>query len=253
MFKLEISTYNIEGVKEALRLGADRVELCDNIKEGGTTPSFGLIRSALDTGHPSVFIIVRPRGGDFLYSDDEYQIIRKDIIAAREMGVHGVVCGLLNKDGSIDTERTKALIELARPMRFTFHRAFDMCNNHKKALEDLISIGVDIVLTSGMENTATEGSATLKELVTQASGRINILVGSGVNANNIEQLFQATGAHQYHMSAVKEVKSEMKFFNRRLCMGNEPGDEYKKLTVDNEKIINALKVINQLKKQESNT
>lgn len=247
MFKLEISTYNIEGVKEALKIGVDRLELCNNVKEGGTTPSSGFVRAALATGHPNIFIIVRPRGGDFLYTDAEFQIIKDDILEAKRLGVHGIVCGLLNEDGSIDTVRTKELVELSKPMKFTFHRAFDMCNNPKKALEDLIAVGVDTVLTSGTENTAVEGASVLKDLVKLANNRITILVGSGVNASNIADLQQKTGAFEYHMSAIKSVKSGMKFFNHNLNMGNIESEEYSKLTVDKEKIEAAFKVIKLLK------
>ncbi|WP_068472214.1 copper homeostasis protein CutC [Saccharicrinis aurantiacus] len=247
MFKLEVSTYNIEGVKAALKLGVDRLELCNNIKEGGTTPSAGFVKAAIETGHPDIFIIVRPRGGDFLYSDSEFEVIKSDIELAKLLGVHGVVSGVLNADGSIDIKRTKELVELARPMKFTFHRAFDMSNDPKKALDDLIEIGVDIVLSSGMEDTAVEGRKTLQQMIQQANNRITVLVGSGVNASNIAQLQKETGATEFHMSAVKEIKSEMEFFNHRLNMGNVESEEYSKLTVDTEKITAALSVIKQLK------
>lgn len=246
MYQLEISTYTLGGVKAAMDLGVDRVELCDNIKEGGTTPSYGLVKAALETGFGGVFVIVRPRGGDFLYNDDEFEIIKKDIVQFRQMGVHGVVSGILLPDGNIDTLRTRELVELARPMKFTFHRAFDMCQNPQQGLEDLIGIGVDIVLTSGTENTAVEGQELLKELVEQAGDRIAILAGSGVNAGNIPLLHAATGARQYHLSAVKEVPSEMAFFNPRLSMGNVPSEEYKKLTADIAKIEQAIAAINAL-------
>lgn len=247
MFKLEVSTYNIEGVNEALKLGVNRLELCNNIKEGGTTPSAGFVKAAIETGHPDIFIIIRPRGGDFLYSDSEFEVIKSDIELAKQLGVHGVVSGVLNADGSIDIKRTKELVELARPMKFTFHRAFDMSNDPQKSLADLIEIGVDIVLTSGMENTAVEGASTLKKMIQQANNKITVLVGSGVNATNIAQLQEETGAVEFHMSAVKEVKSEMQFFNHRLNMGNVESEEYTKLTVDTDKISKALEVIKTLK------
>nr|WP_321452543.1 copper homeostasis protein CutC [uncultured Carboxylicivirga sp.] len=248
MYKLEVSTYSIEGVKEALKLRADRLELCSNVKEGGTTPSYGFVKAALKTGHPNVFIIVRPRGGDFLYTDDEFDIIKKDIIEAKKMGVHGVVSGILNADGTIDKPRTRQLIELATPMKFTFHRAFDMTCDYKKALSDLIDLGVDTVLTSGTKNTAIEGKEIIKELVELAQGKINILVGSGVNPTNMEELQKSTNAHEYHMSAMKMVKSEMEFFNTDLNMGNVDSDEYMKQTVDAEKIAKAVEVIKKLNK-----
>ncbi|MCU4174254.1 copper homeostasis protein CutC [Carboxylicivirga sp. N1Y90] len=246
MIKLEISTYNIEGVKEAVMLDVDRLELCDNIKEGGTTPSFGLMEAAMLCGHKNVYAIIRPRGGDFLYSDDEFDIIKRDIINAKKAGLSGVVCGCLCPDGSVDTKRTKQLVELAKPLKFTFHRAFDMSKNHKESLKDLISIGVDTVLTSGLENEAVEGQSVIKELVDLSRGKIEILVGGGVNASNIQELHDSTKAQYYHMSATKLVKSGMTFYNPRLSMGNIEAEEYKKVTVDCKKISKAMKLVKKL-------
>lgn len=250
-FKLEISAYGLEEVKTALAHGADRVELCANASEGGTTPSCGFIKAALETKHQGVFVIIRPRGGDFLYADDEFEIIKNDIIQAKEMGAHGVVCGLLLADGSIDTSRTKELIDLARPMKFTFHRAFDMCKNPQKSLEELIAIGADTVLTSGHENIASDGTELLKTLVSQAAGRINILVGSGVSAQNIAELHQATGACEFHLSANREIDSPMQFYNHRLSMGKCNSKEYKKQTADTQKIKDAARIIQQLNQPNS--
>ena len=245
--KLEISTYNIEGVVEAYNLGADRVELCDNIKEGGTTPSFGFIKQALHVKHPEVFVIIRPRGGDFLYSDAEFQIMKNDIIESKNLGVDGVVTGVLLENGDIDVDRTKELLEVARPMKFTFHRAFDMSRSYKKSIKDLIELGVDIVLTSGMEDKAVGGINVLKELVEISSGQIEILAGSGVSSSNIKELAEKANITNFHMSAVKGVNSEMRYFNNRLNMGNVESEEYFKMTVDTDKIKEAVEVINNLK------
>jgi len=241
---LEISTYNIEGVRKALELGVDRLELCDNICEGGTTPSYGFTKMAVNTGHKNIFIIVRPRGGDFLYSNDEFELMKEDIKIAKTIGVRGIVSGILTSDGKIDKVRTKELVELSKPMSFTFHRAIDMTANYEEAIEDLIEIGVERVLTSGQESTVPNGVEALKNIISKAGNRINILVGSGVNPSNLLDIKEKTGAKEFHMSAVKEVKSEMKFFNDRLSMGNVDTDEYAKLTVDTEKIEGAIKVIN---------
>jgi len=245
---LEISTYNLNGVKAAKELGADRVELCDNIKEGGTTPSYGFVKMALEVNHPEVFIIIRPRGGDFLYSDSEMEIMKRDIVEAKNMGVNGVVSGVLLPNGDIDIVRTKELIELSRPMKFTFHRAFDMTRDYKKSLKTLIDLGVDIVLTSGMEDKATDGIEVLKNLVEIADGKIDILAGSGVNASNIEQLYTEANITNFHMSAVKGVESEMTFFNKRLNMGNVKSEEYIKLDVDIDKIKDAVNAVSSLEK-----
>lgn len=250
MFLLEVSTYNIEGVIAARQYGVSRLELCSNIKEGGVTPSYGFIRAAVETGHPNICIIVRPRGGDFLYTSQEFEMMQYDILNARQLGVHGVVSGVLHADGSIDKARTKQLVDLARPMKFTFHRAFDMCNNPVQALNDLIEIGVDTILTSGMENTAIQGKKVLKELIAQANGRIEILAGSGVNAENMAELYFDAGVVHFHMSAVKDIQSEMEFFNYHLNMGNEETEEYVKLTVDDEKIQKALRVLKELAQAE---
>jgi copper homeostasis protein len=247
--KLEISTYNIEGVISAHKLGANRVELCDNIKEGGTTPSYGFIKQALEIDHPEVFVIIRPRGGDFLYSDAEFQIIKDDIIEAKKLGVDGVVCGVLLSDGNIDKVRTKELINLARPMKFTFHRAFDMSKSYQNSINDLIEIGVDIVLTSGMKDKAIDGIYILKELVEISKGRIEILAGSGVNSENIAELSEKANITNFHMSAIKYVNSEMKYFNNSLNMGNIESEEYTKLTVDSDKIMKAVEVINNFKQK----
>lgn len=253
MIKLEISTYNIEGVKEAASLGVDRVELCDNMKEGGTTPSIGLMEAAVECGHGNVYAIIRPRGGDFLYSNEEFDVIKRDIAHAKKVGLQGVVCGCLNADGSIDTKRTQELVDLAKPMKFTFHRAFDMSSNYKEALRELIRMGVNTVLTSGLENEAVEGQEVIKDLVEQSQGKIEILVGGSVNSNNIQTLYESTKAEYFHMSASKVVKSGMMFNNPRLIMGNVDAEEYLRVTVDCKKIMMATNVIKELNEwQEKN-
>src|SRR5271155_4875436 len=161
---LEVSVEGVDGLLVAQDNGADRVELCASVLEGGITPSMGIVREALRRGRIPVFVIVRPRGGDFLYSEAEFESMRQDVMALKDLGVPGVVTGCLTTGGEVDEERTAELLRLARPMSFTFHRAFDMVQNPVGALEVLINLGVDRVLTSGQRNTALDGLANLKHL-----------------------------------------------------------------------------------------
>jgi copper homeostasis protein len=161
---LEVSVEGVDGLIVSQENGADRVELCASVLEGGITPSIGIVRQALRRARIPMFVIVRPRGGDFLYSEDEYEGMRQDIIACQQLGVPGVVTGCLTPDAQVDEQRTAELLQLARPMGFTFHRAFDMVRDQDEALEVLIRLGVDRVLTSGQRATALEGAGNLKRL-----------------------------------------------------------------------------------------
>ena len=210
-FELEICVNSILSAMAAQQGGATRIELCDNMAEGGTTPSAGMISFCKKVLNIPVFPIIRPRGGDFLYTDEEYEVMKQDILFCRQAGCEGVVIGILKPDGDIDTERCAELVALARPMQVTFHRAFDRCNDLNKGLEAIISLGCERVLTSGGEMTAPEAADQLALLVSQASGRISIMPGSGVNEDNIGQLALKTGAVQFHSTAKETVKSNMKF------------------------------------------
>ena len=202
---------------------ADRVELCAGIPEGGTTPSYGEIKIAqrvLTTTR--LHVIIRPRGGDFLYSPLELERMAADIDMARELGADGVVFGCLRPDGSLDTEANAMLMQHAKGMSVTFHRAFDRCAHPHQALEELISQGFDRILTSGQQPTALEGTPLLKE---QAKGRIILLAGCGVNEQNIATIAQATHIHEFHFSARTAVKSQMLFSNPDVYMGAKDADE----------------------------
>lgn len=198
--------------------GADRIELCANLLEGGITPSFATIKLVVDQLKIPVNVLVRPRSGDFLYSDSEFEVIKQDVIVCREVGVNGVVIGLLTENGEVDYFRTKQLIELAGKMSFTFHRAFDMTRDAEKALSLLINLGVDRVLTSGQEEDVFKGISTLKKLVELAGDKIIILPGGGVTENNIKEVIKQTGVKEIHASARVTVKSRMKFINSRVAM-----------------------------------
>ncbi|MBI9035826.1 MAG: copper homeostasis protein CutC, partial [Bacteroidales bacterium] len=210
-YKLEICAGCIDSVHSAIEGGADRVELCDNLMEGGTTPSYGLIKKACQLKGIEIFVIIRPRGGDFLYSKDEYEIIKDDISNCKKLGVKGVVIGLLTADGEIDVKRTHELVKLARPMSVTFHRAFDMTQDPFRSLEQLIETGCDRILTSGQYQTAFEGRENLRLLVEQSNDRIVIMPGSGVNQWNIIDIISFTAAHEIHMSGRTTQHGNMNF------------------------------------------
>ncbi len=178
----EICIDSVDGAVAAQQGGAQRVELCDNLVEGGTTPSIGTIRLARANIAIGLNVIIRPRGGDFCYTPLEFEVMRQDILAAREAGADGVVIGLLQPDGRVDAARTRALVELARPLSVTFHRAIDLCRDPLEALEDLAAIGVDRILTSGCRPTALEGAEVIAGLVRRSNGRVVIMAGGGVTA-----------------------------------------------------------------------
>ena len=208
---LEIAAFNIEAALNALAAGADRIEFCENPHEGGTTPSFGSLANLIALTTKPVFPIIRPRGGDFFYTENEFNAMRSDVLIVRKLDYAGIVIGLLNADGTIDIERTKRLVDLASPMEVTFHRAFDRCIDPFKALEDIISTGCKRILTSGQVPNAADGLPLLKKLVEQAGDRIKIVPGSGVRSNNINAIIQSTGAKEIHSSARKSLASKMTF------------------------------------------
>lgn len=212
-YTLEVIAYNIESCIIAQENGADRIELCANPGEGGTTPSFGMIRAAKEKCSIPVFVMIRPRGGDFLYTDEEFQVMRDDIIYCRDYGCDGVVLGLLNADGTVDIKRTKELVLLAYPMEVTFHRAFDRVKNAHQSLEDVIESGCTRILTSGLKPTAAEGVSLIRELVELADERIIIMPGSGVRSSSIKGLIELSGAVEFHTSAGMIMESGMEYRN----------------------------------------
>ena len=231
-FKFEICANSVESCLAAQEGGANRVELCAGIPEGGTTPSYGEIKVARKLLDKTLLhVIIRPRGGDFLYTPLEIERMEEDICLCRELGVDGVVIGCLTEDGEVDMEANRRLVELAKggdelkPMSVTFHRAFDRCNDPRRALEQLVELGVDRVLTSGQQPTALEGVPLLKELNALAADRIIILAGCGVTETNIKQIADATGVGEFHFSARVPVKSRMEYMNPDVYMGAKDADE----------------------------
>ena len=241
--RLEVCIDSVESAILAEKGGADRLEVCANLVIGGTTPGvsqFKQIRSACDV---DLNVLLRPRFGDFLYTDAEFQMISEDIRMFRELGADGVVVGCLKADGSLDSDRMRVLREQAGPLQMTLHRAFDVCRNPYQALEEALSLGVDTILTSGQADHCLAGKETLKKLIRQADGRIEILVGSGVNAEVIRQLMDEIGAASFHMSGKKMISSGMAYRNREVHMGIPGIGEFEIFRTDEEEIRRARLVL----------
>lgn len=215
-FELEIIATTAEMCIAAEKHGATRIELCAGMSEGGTTPSAGLIKAAIQKAKIPVYVMIRPRGGDFLYSDTEYETMLADILLCKNLGAPGIVTGILNKDGTIDRERNCRITELAYPLGVTFHRAFDRATNPMNAVKAIIDCGFERILSSGQKPTAMEGRELLKSLIQQFGNDIIIMPGSGINADNIEELAKITGATNFHLSGKTEVPSKMEFVNQEM-------------------------------------
>jgi copper homeostasis protein len=216
---IEVCVENADGLVAAQNAGADRVELCASLLEGGLTPSIGMVEEALRRATIPFHVIVRPRGGDFLYSEIEFAAMLADVRALRGLGVAGVVVGCLTPEGAIDEPRMQALVAAARPLSVTCHRAFDMTADPLEAVEALVRCGVDRVLTSGQRDTALEGIETLRATVGAAAGRIGVMACGGLDASNIAQVRDATGAPELHFAALKSVPSGMRYRNPKVGMG----------------------------------
>lgn len=218
---LEICVDSVESALAAQAGGADRIELCSSLFEGGLTPSAGLLEIARERLTIQIAAMIRPRAGDFCYSDDEFDVMQADLVMAKELGADVAVLGLLNPDGSIDVKRTARLIELARPLPVTFHRAFDMASDPYRSLDTLLELGVDRVLTSGQERSAVEGMDLIKELVNIAGSRLVVMPGGGVTERNLQKILKYTGAKEIHGSASGSRESRMNFRNHRIVMGGQ--------------------------------
>ena len=249
-YKLEICANSVASCIEAQKGGAYRVELCAGIPEGGTTPSYGdMVMARESLKECKLNVIIRPRGGDFLYSSLEHKIMLHDIEMARKTGVDGVVIGCLTAEGEIDMIRNRELMDAAGDLPVTFHRAFDMTRNPFESLEKIIELSCARILTSGQKPTAEEGIELIAQLVEKAGERIIIMPGSGVNLNNIEKLAVATCAQEFHMSGRKSILSDMKFRNPNVSMGgtNITIPEYERLITDDElvsKVVSKLSAMN---------
>lgn len=233
---LEVCAGCIESVLAARRGGAFRVELCSGLDEGGITPSAGFIEAAVAVPELRKHVLIRPRGGDFLYTDVEKKVICRDIEYVKNLGVDGVVIGALTADGSIDLPAMRDFMKAAEGIDVTFHRAFDMCNDASRALEQIVDLGCSRILTSGLASTAEEGIPLLKKLVEQAAGRISIMPGCGVNAQNASKIICQTGATEIHASARALQKSMMRFRHEGVEMGKSGVDEYARMVTSEEKV-----------------
>lgn len=224
-FTLEVCANSVQSAINAQIAGAKRIELCENLFIGGTTPSYGCIKTTRERVDIAINILIRPRIGDFLYSDIEFEQIKNDILVAKQLGVNGIVCGILLPNGEVDTERTDELVELSKPLTFTFHRAFDFTPDPYKALEDIIKTGATHILTSGQKNKAADSVDLLYELVKKAANRVVIMPGSGINADTIKRIVN-TGANEFHMSGVKDVESKMIYRKENLTLNGNSLPDY---------------------------
>ena len=242
--KTELCAYSVEACLCAARLGVNRVELCASPAEGGVTPSVATIERVARIEGLDVSVMIRPRGGDFLYSDEEFQTMLRDIEHAREAGATGVVFGILTAEGEVDVERTRMLVEAAEGMECTFHRAVDMTCDYERAVEAVIEAGCCRILTSGGYDKAIDGIENIRRAVEISGGRIEIMAGSGVLASNAATL-AATGVDALHFSAKRMVPGGMKYRNPRISMGGSSAvDEYALRSVDEEEVNEILKLIN---------
>jgi copper homeostasis protein len=234
---LEVIAFDIDSCQVIERAGGGRIELCANPAEGGTTVSYGMMKAARKAVDIPVFPIIRPRGGDFLYSNAEYDIIVQDVKSCKEIGMDGVVFGFLDAAGNIDKERTSRLVELAYPMEVTFHRAFDHSREPMQALEDIIVCGCNRILSSGTADVAGNGLVMLKKMVEAAADRIIILPGSGIRANNIAAIARETGLQEFHTSARKQLIPARSFNNKNIP------DSFGRWTVDEAGLSATLKIL----------
>lgn len=233
----EVVVYTIDAALRAQEGGADRIELCDNAAEGGTTPSYAMIEQVRQNSSMDVYVMLRPRGGDFLYSNYEYHIMKRDLYQCQKLSVDGVVLGILNPDGTIDKKRCAELIKIARPLKVTCHRAFDMTRDPFEALEDCIKVGFDRILTSGHKLKALEGVELIGELNARSNGRISIMAGSGVNEDTVQSIVSVSNVREIHFSALTFKESKMEYRNAHITgMGSSSQSEYQVRTVDPEKV-----------------
>jgi len=244
---LEVCANSAASALAAQAGGAVRVELCENLHDGGTTPSPGQIALARKQLHIKLYVLIRPRGGDFLYSDDEFEIMKRDVQYCTDAGCDGIVIGILNVDGSVDKPRCTELVKMAKAngLGVTFHRAIDMSSDMNKALEDIIELGCERILTSGGRSTAVEGVNVIAHLIERAAGRISIMPGAGVSENTVADIVHFTGAKEVHSSARSRVKSPMQYQNDHILMGYGDDSEYTHSVTDVERVKAIIKLANE--------
>jgi copper homeostasis protein len=244
---LEVCANSARSAIAAQQGGATRIELCENLAEGGTTPSYGQMILARKHLHIKLYVLIRPRRGDFLYTDLEFEVMQADIRTCIEAGCDGVVIGMLKADGSVDKDRCTELVRLARQwgLGVTFHRAFDMCADQFQALEDIIEMGCERILTSGGKSTAMEGATVIAHLIEKAAGRIAIMPGSGITENNVADLVHFTGATEVHSSARVKIAGGMQYQNDHILLNNGLTDEYSLDVTSTDRVKEILKRANE--------
>lgn len=258
MMELEICVDSVESAIAAERGGAQRVELCSGLSEGGITPSLGLVRVVRAAIGIGIYVMIRPRGGDFYYSGDEFAVMRDDIASAAEAGANGVVLGLLTRDGEVDVDRTRLLVEEARmasmprpdagsgAMEVTFHRAIDMARSLEDSLDAVIEAGAHRVLTSGGAQNAVLGSKRVSGLVSRAAGRIGVMVCGNVRPENVRQIAETTAARQFHAALRRPVASPVTYRNAALSLGDAGSDEYTRNVVISEDVRDLRRAMDQV-------
>jgi len=233
---IEVCVDSVASAVAAERGGAQRIELCSDLLEGGITPSVGLLGVVRSKVSIPVHVIIRPRGGDFWYSEAEFDSMKRDIEVAKSEGANGVVLGILEREGTVDVRRTRQLVERARPLSVTFHRAFDMSSDLFRALNDVCAIGVDRLLTSGGEQECLHGVETVARLVKDARGRISIMAGGRIGIDNASTIIERTGVTEIHVGLATPVKSAMLHQNSRLSLGKVQGREFEQSEVLEENV-----------------
>lgn len=231
IMKLEICVESVESAVAAQQGGAHRIELCSDLLEGGITPSAGLVQVVRKNVNFGIFVMIRPRGGDFFYTDYEFEVMRQDVIHAKQLGADGVVLGLLDAHGRVDIARTSALVELANPMQVTFHRAFDMSVDLDESLESVIKTGAHRILTSGGRRSIAEGAERVAGLIRAAKGRVGMIAAGGIRRENIESIAARTGATEFHCALKTKIDSPVQFRNPEVNLGAGPSDEFARFAV----------------------
>jgi copper homeostasis protein len=233
---LEICADSVDSALAAQRGGAHRIELCSSLIEGGVTPSAGLMSIVRDLVSIHLYAMIRPRSGDFCYSDEEFAVMQQDIKVAKQIGANGVVFGILDHDGKVDVDRCRRLVDTARPLKVTFHRAFDMSRDLSQSLEEIIHAGVDRVLTSGAHEKVEEGLSELMQLNRAAGNRVAVMAGGGITERNVRRIMQETGVREIHASVRVPISSPMRHRNEKVAMTNLKGREYERIVVAEEKV-----------------
>lgn len=242
---LEVCVDSFDSMDTAMKAGADRIELCSALELGGLTPSYGLMEKASGHKEVEVFVMIRPRAGDFLYSEEEFDVMKRDIRKAKELGLTGIVTGILLKDGSIDLKRMKELVTLSHPLPVSFHRAFDDAKEPDRQIPDLIDMGVIRILTSGLEESAWEGADYLKSLQDTFGDQITIMPGAGIRPENIRMLAEKTGCSSFHMSGRSRTESRMEY-RADLERGKSVSETYSNYYADHEKIRSVREILDHI-------